>query len=442
MFEKEIKFIADFCLNKIIKNSRTISLENLEALDIHSAIIKYISAELDYKIYQDRLNLLQNSAFDYSGKTIKKYFKMISEEIKKSIVISKDDTARLIQDAVDFNINFTTKPNQTLVNFIYSSSQSKTPDELSILLNHTYYYGYLTQILSAYFEKTHPAEIEKIEFENLLRKIDQQLFSVQPKEIFDDAVEAIADFFNIGSLNQLQISTQAVETYLTEKKLDDYLAKFQLAVSKSAKTKFEIEEIKKIFRLLHSDSAKSKDYSDSEIKTAESDLSNEESSLKISDELRQEIKSLPPEEMIDKKPSQPEFEDIEPQINEPNISLTPSTKDLSEAIPIENNTETFPIDSNELNGLKSKTDYEENKNLSGRDILSYLSNREIEKIISTIFNEDKEDFATTIEAISECKTYEKATEILQTLYTTYNVNPYSREAIQLTNAVVKYFTSV
>lgn len=441
MFDKEIKFITDFCLNKINKDSRSISLENLRALDIHPAIVKYISADLDYKIYLDRRKLLHNSTFDYSGRTITKYFKMISEEIKKSIIISKDEAARLINDAIVFNINFTTKPNQTLMNFIYGSNQSNTADELSMFLNHTYYYGYLNQILSAYFAKTHPAEIEKIDFETLLRKIDQQLFSFQPKEILDDAVDAIADFFNIGSLNQLQISTQSVEAYLIEKKLDDYFAKFQLAVSKSAKPKFEIKEIKKIFRMLHSDLAKSKDYSESEIKAAESDLSNEKSFVKISDELRREIKSLPSEEMIDKKTSQPEPEDAEPQVNEPNISLTASTKDLSEAIPIEKNIETFPIDSNELNGLISETDDEENKNLSGSDILSHLSNREIEKIISTIFNEDKEDFATTIEAISECKTYEKATEILRILYITYNVNPYSREAILLTNAIAKYFTT-
>ncbi len=441
MFDKEIKFIADFCLNKINKDSKTISLENLRALDIHPAIVKYISADLDYKIYQDRRNLLQNSTFDYSSKTITKYLKMISEEIKKSIIFSKDEAARLINNAIVFNINFTTKPNQTLINFIYVSNQSRTPDELSLFLNYTYYYSHLNRILTAYFEKTHPAGIARNDFENLLKKIDEQLFSVKPKEIIDDAVDAIADFFNIGSLNQLQISPQAIEAYLMEKKLDDYLAKFQLALSKSIKPKFEIEEIKRIFRMMHSDSAKSKDHSDLDIKAAESDLSTEESSLKISNELRQEIKSLPIDEIIDREPSQPESDDVEPQVSSPNIPLTPSTKDLSEAIPIENNVETFPIDSDALNELSRKTNDEVNKNLSGSDILSHLSNREIEKIISTIFNEDKEDFATTIEAISECKTYEKATEILRTLYTTYNVNPYSREAILLTNAVAKYFTT-
>ena len=440
MFDKEIKFITDFCLNKINKYSKPISLENLSALDIHPAIVKYISADLDYKIYQDRRNLLQNSTFDYSSKTITKYLKMISEEIKKSIIFSKDEAARLINDAIVFNISFTTKPNQTLINIIYSNIQSRTPDELSMFLNYTYYYTHLSQVLTAYFEKTHPVEIEKNNFENLLRKIDEQLYSVKPKEIIEDAVDAIADFFNIGSLNQLQISTQAVETYLMEKKLDEHLAKFQLAVTKSAKPKFEIEEIKKIFRMILSDSDKLKDHSNLDIKSAESDLSTEESSLKISDELKEEIKSLPMEEIIDKKPAQPESDEVESKVNEPNISLTPSTKDLSEAIPIERNIETFPIDSNELNELSSKAEDEVNKNLSGKDILSNLSNREIEKIISTIFNEDKEDFATTIETISECKSYEKATEILKSLYTTYNVNPYSREAILLTNAVAKYFT--
>jgi len=67
MFEKEIQFISDFTLNKVKKLGSFFTFEKLFSANIHPAIVQYISAELDYLIYEDRKRLLNNSVFDYSG---------------------------------------------------------------------------------------------------------------------------------------------------------------------------------------------------------------------------------------------------------------------------------------------------------------------------------------------------------------------------------------
>ena len=74
-----------------------------------------------------------------------------------------------------------------------------------------------------------------------------------------------------------------------------------------------------------------------------------------------------------------------------------------------------------------------------KDIFSFLSKKEIDKIISLIFNDDEDDFTNTMEKISECIGYEQASEILKSVFFTYRVNPYKREAVTLTNAVSNYF---
>ena len=117
MFEKEIKFISDFCLNKISKAGSFLTFEKLKGIEIHPAILKYISAEMDFQIYKDRQVLLQKSAFDYSGAEISKYFRMIALEIKKSKRISENEITDLISQAVTFNFNYLTKPNETLLRF-------------------------------------------------------------------------------------------------------------------------------------------------------------------------------------------------------------------------------------------------------------------------------------------------------------------------------------
>lgn len=442
MFEKEIKFICDFCLNKISKAGSFLTFEKLKGIEIHPAILKYISAENDYQVYKDRQILLQKSSFDYSGTEISKYFKMIAYEIKKTRRINENEINDLINKAVEFNFNFTTKPNETLTDFIFRDDNTRNPDDIIMLLDYTYYYGYLSQILLSYLDKKQLLTISKNDFEFLLKKIDAELLAAKTNELVDNALDSIADFFNIGAVLRSQISPQAIELYLKEKNLSDHLSRLQGSLSHSPRVKYEIDEVKKI---IYSTAESSK----REVQSSEKFLNENENveqkageKVNVSDNLNPEISSVVKDDLMKQQPIAPEpekieldnFENVNPNANK--------THDLSEEIGIHNHVETYSLDSEELEETFSQSSSAgstaDQKNTN--DILSFLTNREIEKIIISIFNEDKEDFATTIETISECKSYEKATEILKSLYTTYNVNPYSRDAILLTNAVAKYFT--
>ena len=58
MFEKEIKFIGDFCFNRVRSLGSNFTLEKVIATGIHPAVVQYISAELEFMIYSDRRKLL------------------------------------------------------------------------------------------------------------------------------------------------------------------------------------------------------------------------------------------------------------------------------------------------------------------------------------------------------------------------------------------------
>jgi hypothetical protein len=442
MFEKEIKFISDFCLNKISKAGSFLTFEKLKGIEIHPAILKYISAEMDFQIYKDRQVLLQKSAFDYSGSEISKYLKMIALEIKKSKRISENEISDLISEAVTFNFNYITKPNETMLDFVFKDSENLSPDEMVMKLEYPYYYDYLRQILSSYMDKKQLLTLNKKELEFLLGKIDNELFSAKPNELIDNALEAMSDFFNIGAVLRSQIPPQAIELFLKEKNITDYLLRLKSALGKSPKIKYETDELKKfIFTAVHPDDQRTA-ASVSELTSAEDESLKKTETVDVSEELKSGIGTVVEENLLPESPSAGGTEEIELddfEIINPNVN---ETINLSDEIKIEEETETFPLDAEEFEESSPKKSIDEStsQRKSEKDILSFLSDREIEKIIGSIFNEDKEDFATTIETISECKTYEKATEILKSLYTTYNVNPYSHDAILLTNAVAKFFT--
>ena len=93
----------------------------------------------------------------------------------------------------------------------------------------------------------------------------------------------------------------------------------------------------------------------------------------------------------------------------------------------------------ELQKKETETVLKSNIKTKASDIFTYLSNKEIDKIIKNLFNSDSEDFANTVEKMSDCSTYEEATHILENVFKYARIKPHSREAASLSNAVSKYF---
>src|SRR3970282_1137073 len=117
MFEKEIKFISDFCRNKISKAGSFLTFEKLKGIEIHPAILKYISAEMDFQIFKDRQVLLQKSAFDYSGSEISKYLRQILSSYmgKKQLLTLEKKELEFLLNKIDIEL-FSMKVNELINN--------------------------------------------------------------------------------------------------------------------------------------------------------------------------------------------------------------------------------------------------------------------------------------------------------------------------------------
>jgi len=383
MYEKETQFITDYNLNKINNLGPFFTLEKLIDLELHPSIIKYISGELDYHIYRDRKVLLENSTFDYSSVKISGYFNQISEELKKTKKLSLEQVKKLIDKAVTFNANFTIRPLAVLTDLIFKKEESKNVAEIKVYLNHIYYYDYLRDVLNSYFVKKKPVSINKKDFETTIKKINNELLSQKPKMIISDAIDSIADFFNEGAVSKSSVHAGFVEAYLITENLDEYSSRLN-EVYKNGKYKIEINELKEILFPLPKDIG-STDTGPLEIEQFDPNIEEEN--------LAEEIEEMNPDKEI-------------PDENE--------TDELIEEVPI-------------------------NESKFEKDLFSFLSKKETEKIISIIFNDDGEDFTSTMEKLEECGDYDEAADVLKKVFSTYKVDPFNREAVALTDAVSDYF---
>jgi hypothetical protein len=614
MLDKEINFISDFCLNKVKTLGAFFNFEKLKKADIHPAVLQYISAHLDFLIFQDRKKLLEQSAFDYNGKEIAKYFALITEEVKKSKRLTFEDIKALIIKAASFNANYLISPKWTLSRLIFEGKDTLPVEEVKLMLNYSYYYDFLKNIFSAYLNKRHIYAIERDEFENLFDKIDKEVFSIQPKQFIENTLFDFADFFNIGGVSKTKLPLFAVEAFLKEKEMTDYLFRLKRALPLEPKAKYEIAELKTILLsnapldkqiILEAKAAEPEETEkpaappeipleetiidfkkeeqnidemfeihDDEIPDSEIPGSGDNENMlnsieKVEDFLiannedtfndiidKIEAKSLqeteaepeitasaneqapaedefvydtdkeendnaeasPEPEVIepdkfvenvviksediiaelmeDIKPDdteeneEPETEKSEPILSEQDVKIETELPDMEPAISEKSTEEAILSLLNEIEGggietnifepEKKNTPEEENfiteksfepdqeesgsiareisaeedsvqkppaipdenaeaEPLIQKDITDYISEKDASKIISAVFKDDNVDFIITLGKISKCKTFEEGTDILKKVFAEYKVDPYSREAIKLTNIVAEYF---
>jgi hypothetical protein len=522
MFEKEIKFIIDFTLNRIKKLGSFFTYEKLASAEVHPAIITYISAHLDYLIYDDRKKLLQNSAFDYSGSEISKYFNLIGEEIKRNKRLAFEDVKTLVTHAVTFNINYLVRPNWTLAKLIFADNNTRNVNEIKMMLNYLYFYDYIKNVFLGYFSKRRILSLSETEFDMILGKIDHQMFNERTRDLIDNALVSISDFFNEGGVDKKQIPASNVELFLKEKNLMEELFKLRRSIPAEDKRKYELEDIRRILYSKETVEVKPEENKKEEVTREESKdeveetIEEQEEIINVEDTAEEETVSEEPEaisedeEILAEPEGAPEEDSSEIKqtektgesnakddfisryqnelrsLEELEAQLTDQTKDedsffeeldekreeekpeqqdekvdeqsisddeiKSESAEAQEETEKdeeeqsdeLIIEEEEINAFD---DYDEDRSEDkttpaprrDKDILGFLSDKEMEKIVSNVFNEDEDDFVTTMENISDSSGYNEATEILKAVFSSYKVNPYSRDAVTLTNAVSNYF---
>ena len=246
MFEKEIKYIGDFCFNQVKSLGSNFTLDKITNAGVHPAVVQYISAELEFMIYSDRRKLLQQSYFDYAGKEISDHFQKISGEIKKHKKISIEDSKKLIFQAVSFNINYLVRPRWSLIKLIFNDQPVISVEEMKMMLNYLYYYEYFKKVINGYISKRNLVQISSTEFDILLNKIDNELINSNQHQVITNSFTSMGDFFNVGGVDKNRLPLSAVEIFCKEKNLVDLILKLRKVIPNEVKRRYDKIEIERI----------------------------------------------------------------------------------------------------------------------------------------------------------------------------------------------------
>lgn len=547
MFEREIKFIYDFNLNKVNKLGPYFTFEQLQNADLHPAILHYISAEIDYLVFEDRQKLLKNSVFDYSGEKISYHFAMITEELKKVKRFSLEYIAKLILHSTSFTVNFLVRPKWTLTRFIFDESKHKTTNEIKQILNYVYYYKYLKTIIITYINSKKILSMNVEEFEELLNKTDRLSLESNFKGVLSNSFISMAEFFNIGQMQKTRIPLTAVELFLEEKDLPNHLQKITEMFGTDENANYHISDYMRVINSVVVEEEVIEDQVEPELsfgqKSNERNIDElyqddeniyeekfavEEEELSVEDinESENEIKENESDLLTDKEiESVDEIEDeqnveINKEISETVEELTDdelnpieeenlsnedyagfSSKELDELrFGEEENEQKFDTEEDEYQEQNFEQEQEQNENFSFEDDLNLnkeekeeeydqeqeleqevnqdkeetitdnqeqlnneeedlidaveeesqasikkmelseiIEHKKVDKIIEVIFDFDFEDFANTIDEVSQCRNIDDALLIINETLDKRKINRNSKEAEALREIISEYF---
>lgn len=553
MYKEEINRINEHYQKRIGKLGQYITFEDLNALDLHPAILRYISAEIDYLIYEDREKLLHNSAFNYSSEKIKYFFSLIAAEIRKEKRFSAEYISKLILHGVSFNIHHLVKPNWALTKFIFENEEKKPVKEIEQILSYIYHYPYSSRVIISYLKKKNFAVISITDFKNLLLRIDSLAIEDFRTNIIETAIKSMNDFFNIGLPESKGVHIKALKLFFEEKNLTDDLnllnsnypdenqwapsnnllklygleIDLQEEISKEeAELRASMEAIKKGIigsekeiapendldyeefiekEIEHEIEEKFDEIEKTEVVETEKDISeettdgetidsvstektddtplaavedelsiektndenpeiDEEPEIKASPEIEKETES---NESIEEETQQDRIEeDIEELIisdeeeiqfveeesfleNEENSSEEEFTEELfppEEVLGNNADEVDFIEDETEIDTSSETVDdenihrkYETTDDEKKIDVAKLIENKNMSKLIESVFDYDMQEFTSVVEELSSCKSLDEANTKLERIFERYKIDPNSKEGNTFKEVLSDYF---
>jgi len=463
MFESEIKRLIDYNISLIEPLGDYLTLETIAGQGLHQSAINYLNAEVDNLLYTDRNRILKKSVFDYSGEKISNYFSSIEREIKNKYIFSSDDIKDIISKSVYFNFNFLLRPNITISNLLFHNNEAIEIDDLFYLLKYVCFYPYIKEIILNYFNKKTLLSIDKINFNILLTNIQHLLSESSNKTLLIDELKVITSFINFGTDSSL-IPASAVGIYLSDKGKSELIEKLKVFASSSdsylsievlidelfikqnsygkeavIESLIEVEENKEdnntkvslpkeeVFQRIH---------------TLSDESSNENSETvekEIQVEIGNELVNEADEFEFDKYISEEKEKDITSNqitINEQfDIVSEPTT-----VIELENNANSV---SEELDTqIKEEADFSKQSGMEEeKSIFEFLSDKETDRIIENLFNNDSMDFINIMEKISKSSGISEAFSILQNFCEVGNMISDKKSLSLLQEKIEEYFNN-
>ena len=219
MFEKKIAHETETLLQLATEdNGKTYLPDLLENNFLPSSLKKYVSSEIDWWIYEERIQKQLHPNFDTEKPEIIEIFDKLDDLYRKYAVFNYKKLEKLVKSYISVRLNYLIRPRNTLSWFIFRGEPTKPRKEVLMRLDHFTDYPYLLEELRrAYSDGNDDDLVTVSDFGRAIDEIDNDhIYALSPVD-FISLLDPLYEFFGDGESGDLEIPVEALIIFLDDK---------------------------------------------------------------------------------------------------------------------------------------------------------------------------------------------------------------------------------
>lgn len=387
IFETEIATIMNTVRVRTIAESDTIQLKDVLLAEIHPAIKAYFKAEVEKLLQQERQKEIRSKRFSYGQPEVAGLQRQIDLLLVNFYQFDQQEFESLLDEAVHFEFNFLCRPQWTLQEFMFENRRTVGVGEAIRKFRYCVEYNYLAELFKRYVTDRGLAELNYEEFKGLIARIDKEIVDRHSCIELAKLLKPMLEFIEVGIPDTPMSETgpvlpiNAAIVFFEDKNMDDI--RKELEEERDTKSRMNI--------------------------------SLPELEIVIARARNEEIPVHSEEEIVTKKKERSEAE-AGPGMSEP---MEPAAVAVEEPV-----TPVSVIPMPEL-----------------EDVYSLFTVKDQKLFVRKLFSKDEVEFRNALDKLNPLKTWKEASFVLDQIFTQQNVDPFSKEAILLTEKLFGRYDS-
>ncbi|MGH1364401.1 MAG: hypothetical protein ACRBF0_12655 [Calditrichia bacterium] len=429
MLEQIIENIIQKIRTEVVKPSMDqIPLAYIFTRNIPDSVKHFFDQEVEIWLREESEKFSDSDRFNYEAPEIQMLVDKIFDVLKQTATFHPNRFNRLLERSIKLEANYLIRPHQTLTQFLFKDKKVITTIEVYDMLKYFDKFQYYKDALTEYFNLKYLREISQVQFEELIKGIDLQVFSRNPVETALQTIKTIGNFISEGSEGENgQMSVQMLSMILRDRNLSDFAQLVEREGNNGA-DKLTLTELEALLRTGQSPRLSTPTPAPTPVEqplpkpipveTLE-DIEQDKPAVHV--EEIQVPQQVEPEEVIE--------EDDSDSFEEEELPVIAETKGMTMRDP------SYTAAEHLANVVGNKM-----KGTDLGDLNTMITVKQRKRFIKRIFKKQEKQYDEFISIVNGTETWKDASNLIDSFFYKLSTNPYSKEALEFSDLIYnRYF---
>ena len=424
MLENQVDVIIKKVKDEVITdpNMKEIPLGYLMTRNIPDSVKHFFDQEVELWIREEEEKFSSSDRFDYDMPEVRILIDQIFDKLKQNARFHVNKFNQLLERAIKLEMNYLIEPQRTLSQFIFKNNQVVSTIEVYDTLKYFFKYEYYKNALSDYFNTKYLHEISQGQFQELIAKIDENVFKENKFETTLKTIKTISNFINEATDQEIEkIDVEVLLHVFRDRNLETYTQLVEQLKDQNGE-EISFSDLELILREENLSALRPKQ---------EAEITSEEQQLKI-------------KELEDIEESKPKVEVHEIEISEMKIESVEEGEEYEEEEEEEEEETEVKVKPEKIKSTVADemADFVASQIKSDaplHDLNELITGRTRKKIIKRLFKKSESDFSSFINRLNEQSAWKDASIIIDEEFYERSINPYSKEAIVFSDLIYLRF---